>query len=128
MIITRQSTHLQIFLEVTGNHWDKDVHKKKKKEKEKLSTKEKLLLFPRYWPSEGFFRSGGWAMWPTMLIYIAAQILRTFYFSFPLLRHGPPSYSFSCCFIFSLHFVCCDCSLTENNLHFLISITETQTI
>ena len=49
-------------------------------------------------------------MWPTMLIYITAQMLRTFHFSFPLLRHHPPSYSFNYCFIFSLHFVGCACS------------------
>ena len=34
------------------------------------------------------------AMWPTMFIYITAPILRTFYFSYPLIWCRPQSYSF----------------------------------
>ena len=52
-----------------------------------------------------------------MFIYVAAQILRTFYFSFPLLRRGPPLYSVV---LISLAFVFfnrmeegCDYSLAE---------------
>ena len=40
--------------------------------------------------------------------------MRTFHFSSTLLRHSPPSYGFECYFVFSLHLVGCDCSLTEN--------------
>ena len=71
--------------------------------KNKVKTKLKLFLFPCYRPNEDFFGSS------TMLIYITVQILRTFHFSFPLLRHGPPSYSFHLFDFFS-----CDCYLTEN--------------
>ena len=60
-----------------------------------------------------------------MLIYITDQILRTFHFSFPLLRHGLPSYSFNF-LVFFLLFVGCDCSLTDNLL-FLILISGTET-
>ena len=43
------------------------------------------------------------------------------------LKHDPASHSFNYCFILSLHFVGCACSLTENvNLNFLISVTGTQ--
>ena len=129
MTTTRQSTHLQIFLEVTGNHWGKDVHKKKKKNNTKSWAQNKnYSCLSRYQPSKGFFRSSGRAMWPTMLSYITAQILRKFHFNFPLLRHGPPSYSFNYYFIFSLHSVGCDCSLTENyQSKFSHFHTETQT-
>ena len=54
-------------------------------------------------------------MWPTILIYnTAVQILRTFHFSFLLLRHATPSYSFNWYFLFSLHFIGCAWTLTEN--------------
>ena len=52
-----------------------------------------------------------------MFIYVTAQILRTFYFSFPLLKRGPPLYSVV---LISLAFVFfnrmkegCDYSLAE---------------
>ena len=48
-----------------------------------------------------FFRWCGQAMWPTMFTCIRIQMLRTFYFSFPLWRHGLPSYSFNFTFVFS---------------------------
>lgn len=53
----------------------------------------------------------------TMIIYIAAQILRTFYFSFALMRDSFPSYTLNFAFIFSVLCVnvkqCVDCSLVE---------------
>ena len=44
-------------------------------------------------------------MWPILLDYVAAQAFRTFHFSFPLLRHGPPSYSFNFTSIYFLYFI-----------------------
>ena len=38
-----------------------------------------------------------------MFIYITAQILRTFHFSFPLLRHSPPTPSFN--YTFTVYFI-----------------------
>ena len=54
---------------------------------------------------ELFFRWRDQAVWPTLLICITAQALRTFHFSFPLLKHGPSSYSFNLTFASSLYFV-----------------------
>ena len=62
---------------------------------------------------------------------VTAHILTTFHFSFPLLRHSPPSYSFNFCFISSLRFswsrVVIGFQLKIIILHFLISIIGTQT-
>ena len=49
-----------------------------------------------------FFRWCGKAIWPTMFIYIAAQMLKTFYYSFTLLRRGPPLCNFNFVFSFTV--------------------------
>ena len=114
MITTRQHPFADLLRSVWQSLRRRCAQKEKKQTKK---AEHKIKITSVYRATDGvcfFFRSSGRAMWPTVLVYITALILRTFHFSFPLLRHGPPSYSFNWCFIFSPHFVGCDCSLTEN--------------
>ena len=53
-------------------------------------------------PGQIFLHWCGWTMWPTMFMYVSAQISVTFYFSFPLLRCGPLSNSSNLFFLYTL--------------------------
>ena len=61
----------------------------------------------RFWWGQGLKKKKKWdgrghhpAMWPTIFVYITAETLGRFHFSFPLIRNSDPFYSFQLTFIF----------------------------
>ena len=64
-------------------------------------------------PGQIFLHWCDWTMWPTMFMYLSAQISVTFYFSFPLLRCGSLSNSSNFFFYTLCVKECFDCCLVE---------------
>ena len=60
-----------------------------------------------------FFQWCDGTMWPMMYILLTAQISRIFYFSFLLLRRGPPLFSFNFTSFLYSYKEACDCALVE---------------
>lgn len=53
-------------------------------------------------------------MSPAMFVYITTETMRTFHFSFPLLRPGPLLQNFNFNFVYIIHLKeCCDYSFME---------------
>ena len=79
-------------------------------ERGKLGQNKIFLCFN--YSGRWYFPKIRWAIWLRMLIYITAQISWTIHFSFPLLRSGPPPYSFNSVRMKE----CCNGSLAERLL------------